>query len=77
MYKKERRSWMKHLDFTLLDILLVQIAFLVAYAIRFELGWAYGEEIYSHLAIVTVLIQVCIIFFTEPYKSILRRDKVQ
>ncbi len=77
MYKKERRSWMKHLDFTLLDILLVQIAFLVAYAIRFELGWAYGEELYSHLAIVTVLIQVCIIFFTEPYKSILRRDKVQ
>lgn len=77
MYKKERRSWMKHLDFTLLDILLVQIAFLVSYAIRFELGWAYGEELYRHLAIVTVLIQVCIIFFTEPYKSILRRDKVQ
>ena len=42
MYKKERRSWMKHLDFTLLDILLVQIAFLISYAIRFELGWAYG-----------------------------------
>lgn len=77
MYKKERRSWMKHLDFTLLDILLVQIAFLVSYAIRFELGWAYGEELYRHLAIVTMLIQVCIIFFTEPYKSILRRDKVQ
>lgn len=77
MYKKERRSWMKHLDFTLLDILLVQLAFLVSYALRFELRWAYGEELYRHLAIVTVLIQVCIIFFTEPYKSILRRDKVQ
>lgn len=77
MYKKEKRSWMKHMDFTLLDIILLQIAFLVSYAIRFELGWAYGNELYRHLAIVTVLIQVCIIFFTEPYKSILRRDKVQ
>lgn len=77
MYKKERRSWMKHLDFTVMDILLVQLAFLVSYAIRFELGWAYGNELYQHLAIVTVLIQVCIIFFTEPYKNILRRDKVQ
>ena len=77
MYKKERRSWMKHLDFTLLDILLVQIAFLVAYAIRFEFTWAYSEEIYRDLAYVTVLIQICIIFFTEPYKNILRRDKVQ
>lgn len=77
MYKKERRSWMKHLDFTLMDILLVQLAFLVSYAIRFELGWAYGNELYWHLAVVTILIQVCIIFFTEPYKNILRRDKVQ
>ena len=77
MYKKERRSWMKHLDFSLLDIFLYQLAFLVSYAIRFELGWAYGDELYWRLAIVTILIQVCIIFFTEPYKNILRRDKVQ
>lgn len=77
MYKKEKRSWVKHLDFTLMDLLLTQLAFLLSYAIRFELGWAYSEEIYWHLAVVTVLIQVCIIFFTEPYKNILRRDKVQ
>lgn len=77
MYKKEKRSWMKHLDFTILDIVLLQAAFLLSYAFRFEFAWAYNEEIYRHLAIVTVLLQICIIFFTEPYKSILRRDKVQ
>lgn len=77
MYKKERRSWMKHLDFTVMDILLLQVAFLLSYAIRFEFTWAYNEDIYQHLAFVTVLIQICIIFFTEPYKNILRRDKVQ
>ena len=77
MYKKEKRSWMKHWDFTLLDIGLVQLAFLVSYAVRFELGWAYGNELYWNLTIVTVLIQVCITFFAEPYKNILRRDKAQ
>ena len=77
MYKKEKRSWMKHWDFTLLDIGLVQLAFLISYAIRFELGWAYGNELYWHLTIVTILIQVCITFFAEPYKNILRRDKAQ
>ena len=77
MYKREKRSWMKHLDFTIMDIILLQVAFLLSYAIRFPVMWAYSEEIYWRLAVVTILIQVCIIFFTEPYKNILRRDKVQ
>ena len=77
MYKREKRSWMKHLDFTIMDIILLQTAFLLSYALRFEFAWAYKEEIYRHLAFVSMLIQICIIFFTEPYKNILRRDKVQ
>lgn len=77
MYKKERRSWMKHLDFTVMDIFLLQAAFILSYAIRFEFTWAYSVDIYRYLAFVIVLIQICIIFFTEPYKNILRRDKVQ
>ena len=77
MYKKERRSWMKHLDFTIMDLILLQAAFLLSYALRFDFAWAYSEELYWRLAVVTSLIQVCIIFFTEPYKNILRRDKVQ
>ena len=77
MYKREKRSWMKHLDFTIMDIILLQVAFLLSYALRFEFKWAYNEDIYRHLAFVTALIQICIIFFTEPYKNILRRDKVQ
>ena len=77
MYKREKRSWMKHWDFTIMDIILLQAAFLLAYALRFEFAWAYSVELYWRLAVVTILIQVCIIFFTEPYKNILRRDKAQ
>lgn len=77
MYKREKRSWMKHLDFTLMDIILLQAAYLLSYAIRFGWKWAYNEDLYRDLAVMVILLHICIIFFTEPYKNILRRDKVQ
>ena len=77
MYKREKRSWMKHLDFTLMDIILLQAAYLLSYVIRFGWKWAYSEDLYRDLAVMVILLHICIIFFTEPYKNILRRDKVQ
>ena len=29
MYKKERKSWMKHLDFTILDIICLELAYAI------------------------------------------------
>ena len=78
MYKREKRSWLKHLDFTVLDILCTQIAYVIAYVIRFRtLSLPYFIDIYERLAVVMILIQICVIFFTEPYKDILKRDKLQ
>ena len=31
MYKKENNSWLKHIDFVILDILCLQLAFILAY----------------------------------------------
>lgn len=31
MYKKERKSWMKHLDFTILDIICLELAYALSY----------------------------------------------
>ncbi len=78
MYKKQKRSWVKHLDFTILDILCIQIAYCLAYFVRFrsiELPYMIGS--YKGLAIIMILLQICVIFFSEPYKDILRRDRVQ
>lgn len=73
MYKKEKKSWLKHLDFTILDILCSQLAFIIAYIYR--LGWdlPYSSEPYERLAVVLVLIDICVVFFSEPYNGILRR----
>ncbi len=77
MYKKEKRSWMKHLDFTILDIICLQAAFIVAYMFWLGPGIIYQDALYQRLTLILVMVQICVIFFTEPYKNILRRDKIQ
>ena len=77
MYKREKKSWLKHLDFTILDIICLQFALIAAYVMR--LGWhlPYSNEPYERLAIVMVLIDICVVFFFEPYTGILRRGHFQ
>ncbi len=77
MYKKEKKNWLKHLDFTILDIISLQLAFIVAYV--FRLGWSlpYSSEPYERLAVVLFLIDICVVFFFEPYNGILRRGNFQ
>ena len=73
MYKREKKSWLKHIDFTLLDIVCLQLALIAAYVMR--LGWhlPYSSDPYERLAFVMALIDICVVFFFEPYNGILRR----
>lgn len=77
MYKKEQKSWMKHLDFTIIDIVVLQLAYTLSYWIRFQVEMPYGNEMYERLAIVLVMLDICVVFFYEPYKNILRRNNKQ
>lgn len=77
MYRKEKRSWAKHLDFTILDIVCLQAALVISYWIRLGFSSPYSNYLYLRLAVVQVLMQICIMFFMEPYKNILRRNKLQ
>lgn len=77
MYKKEQKSWMKHLDFTIIDIICLQLAFTLSYFIRLGIEVPYKNEPYERLAVILVLIDICVVFFCESYKGILRRSNVQ
>ena len=48
MYKRREQSWLKHLDFILLDVLCAQLAFVLVYGWRFGFArcWLYEETIY-------------------------------
>ena len=73
VYKEEKTSWMKHFDFIVLDILILQIAFNIGYLLRMETGWLYLNKEYTRLSIVLILIGICVGFFLEGYSGVLRR----
>lgn len=79
MYKKQKKSWVKHLDFLILDIICLEAAFYVSCLIR--LGnlrrMPYVREYYNRLAVILLLMDICIVFLFEAYTGILRRNKVQ
>ncbi len=79
MYKKQKKSWVKHLDFLILDLLCLEVTFYLSCLIR--LGNLHSEpgmsEYYNRLAIVLLLMDGCVVFLTEAYTGILRRNRLQ
>ena len=73
MYKIRVSGWVKHLDFILLDIICTQIAFCIAYLIRF--GWSnpYGTSEYVNFAIIYALVDVFVAVVFESFKNVLKR----
>lgn len=77
MYQEEKRSWIKHLDFTILDLIMLGLALIGAYAWRFDMAWLFDEEPYQRIAFVAFLMDICVVFLGESYTGILRRNKYQ
>lgn len=79
MYKRQKKSWVKHLDFLIVDIICLEIAFYSSCLIR--LGNIRRLPVlldyYNRLAVVLLLVDICVVFFFEAYTGILRRNKVQ
>ena len=73
MYKKENNSWLKHIEFVILDILCLQLAFILAYEIRVAKGIPYLNPLYENMAFVLVIFQLLVSFFGESFSGVLRR----
>ena len=73
MYEKKNKGWLKHLDFMIVDILCLQLAFILSYDIRFGIGNPYMDVDYRNLAIVYVLIDFCVAVLFESFKNVLKR----
>lgn len=67
---------MKHLDFTIIDIILLQLAFITGYIMRH--GWMnpYASDPYRKLAVLLVLMDICVVFFKESYDQIIKRGSL-
>ena len=71
MYRERLPSWLKHLDFMLLDILALLMAFLLAFYLRIGDGSAIIS--YRNFVGVMVLVQIAVSVCNQSYKGILRR----
>jgi exopolysaccharide biosynthesis polyprenyl glycosylphosphotransferase len=64
---------MKHWDFMLLDVIVLEIAFAVAFLLRTGISNPYEDSMYKATAVLVGLVSVCIQLFFQGYSGILRR----
>ena len=73
MYTRKNQTWLKHVDFILLDLLCLQIAFVLAYITRH--GWSnpYAQTEYWNLAIIYTLIDFIVLITNRMMRNVLKR----
>ena len=73
MYQKGAKGWLKHFDFMLLDLIVLQLSFLVAFQIRHGMVNPYASRDYLALAIITELADIVAMIFLNTYEGVIRR----
>jgi exopolysaccharide biosynthesis polyprenyl glycosylphosphotransferase len=77
MYRKNSNSWLKHLDFEILDLICLELAFYFAYWFRHRDTFLFFPSMYVKLGILLAIFDVVAIFFSQSYKHVLHRDRWQ
>ena len=73
MYRKDSEEWLKHADFIVLDMICLQLAYVLAYAISGYGFNPYGIIIYRNMAVFLELADLIVIFAYGTMKSVLKR----
>ena len=77
MNKKHVKGWAKHWDFILLDLMCLQVSFILVYWILHGLQNPYSSPIFRRLATVLLISQLMVILLSGNYSGILRRSKYE
>ena len=73
MYSKKTKSWIKHLDFIILDILCLHVAFVLAYMSRHGFLNPYGAVLYRNVAVIYTLTDFAVLIMNSTMKNVLKR----
>lgn len=73
MYRKDTDRWLENLDFILIDMLCLQIAYILAYGISGYGLNPYNQTIYRNIAFVIELIDLLVIFIYGTFNSVYER----
>ena len=73
MYKRNNQGWLKHLDFIVIDIFALQVAFLIAYYIRQRDFNLYSIVEYRNLAIAFIVADVLVSVLFNTMHNVIKR----
>ncbi len=78
MYKRTAEGWAKHWDFILLDTICLQVAYILAYFIRFGFGqFVYNFEDYRNVGMWLALFSIMVAVTFNTMHTVLRRSVMQ
>ena len=77
MYRKNYKGWRKHIDFILLDAILLQLSYLLAFLVRYGDLSYYSAQVDQNNWLILVLSSLFCAFFLEIYKGILKRGHLK
>lgn len=73
MYKDGLSSWLKHLDFMIIDILSFELSLFLAYCFREGLRNGIHARYYIQIIPIIIFIDICVVFFMNSYHNIIYR----
>lgn len=73
MYNRGLKGWMKHLDFMILDLIIIEISFILAYSIRHPGQSIFDNEVYRSVFFVLALSEILAALLLRVHSGILRR----
>ena len=73
MYRKESEGWFKHLDFIVIDMICLQLAFWLAYVLKGLGANPYADLVYRNMAIVLTLADLAAMFMLDMLHHVTQR----
>lgn len=70
---KDRHTWIKHLDFILIDLICLIFAFLISYYLKMGRMFTCDDAEWSSLLVIICLINIVCMFLQSTYSGILKR----
>ena len=75
MNRKQIKGWMKHGDFIMLDLLCMQLCFVLAFWLTAGFQNPYGSYRLRYQAVILIFCQLLFTLFSSNYSGILRRKR--
>lgn len=74
MYRKDSTGWIKHVDFIILDLICLQVAFVLAYALSGYGFNPYQLILYRNMAVFIEIADLLVLFAMGTLKNVLKRE---